>query len=305
MPFGLIFGAVASLVLSLWLATIYLQWGQLPMQLAVLAQLVLGVTLGLGLIRRQPIARWTGVIAALFFAVIGLVNASESGQLGFHVMWMTALAMFVLLVIPATGRGRKPGNPPLMEDAAGAAEPAPVVALSSRPGRALGLLALGSLGVLIGLYVWAFSSPAPAMAAVAPDYVRARVPWQDYGPALEQARSEGKPIFIDFYADWCGPCRAMDRETFRDDRVVERLSEIVAVRVDAEDAEPQHGYSGVELADKYRVMGFPTLMLLDPDGNVLTRTSGYLDARKFLGWLDEHASGDFNTQKKTRVPVAM
>jgi thiol:disulfide interchange protein len=112
-----------------------------------------------------------------------------------------------------------------------------------------------------------------------------RVVWSDYGPGLEKAIAEEKPVLVSFYTDWCGYCKKMDRSTFRDPSVIETLNRMVPVRVDAEDTSAIHGYRGTELATRYRVGTFPTLVLLDSGGHEIARARGYRNAGQLLGWL--------------------
>ncbi len=96
---------------------------------------------------------------------------------------------------------------------------------------------------------------------------------------------------VNFITDWCGYCKKMDRTTWKDPAVVERLAQLVAVRVDAEEQRIRGGYSGAELAARYAVNGTPTLLLLNDRGEPVSRTSGYLDAGQLLGWLDASLTG--------------
>ena len=48
------------------------------------------------------------------------------------------------------------------------------------------------------------------------------ISWQPYTPdILDQARKEGHPVILDFYAEWCVPCHELERYTVSDDRVIE------------------------------------------------------------------------------------
>jgi thioredoxin-related protein len=65
------------------------------------------------------------------------------------------------------------------------------------------------------------------------------------------------------------------------------MDDVVAVRVDAEESRERNGHSGARLAGQYGVEGFPTILLLDGGGQVISRTSGYQEPRQLLGWLED------------------
>ena len=88
--------------------------------------------------------------------------------------------------------------------------------------------------------------------------------------ALLQARAEHKLLVLDFSAEWCAPCKRMEKTTFVDARVTALLQRCVLLRVDT-DAQP-------ELAQKLGVVGLPDIRLVMPDGNIVRRLRGFLDA---------------------------
>jgi thiol:disulfide interchange protein DsbD len=80
---------------------------------------------------------------------------------------------------------------------------------------------------------------------------------------VQQAATEHRPVFIDFSAEWCGPCRKMERTTFRDKRVLEESSNFVLLKADL----THEGSPDVETMRKdFGIWGVPTLVFIGPDG---------------------------------------
>ena len=98
---------------------------------------------------------------------------------------------------------------------------------------------------------------------------------------LEKAKAEKKMVVVDVYTTWCGPCKLMDKTTFSDKDVVELLTnKVIAYKIDAEKGE------GIKLARKYRVAGYPCILILNGDGKLVDRQMGYLPPRYFLNWVN-------------------
>jgi thioredoxin-related protein len=102
--------------------------------------------------------------------------------------------------------------------------------------------------------------------------------WQE---AFAKAEKEDKHVFVDSYTDWCYWCKVMDKETFTDQAIADYLNaEFVPIKVDME-----KGF-GVDVAMKFRVRGFPTLLYFNPGGQILAKVPGYeQDKGKFLDHL--------------------
>lgn len=89
--------------------------------------------------------------------------------------------------------------------------------------------------------------------------------------ALQRAKSENKPLFLDFYATWCGPCKQLKKHTFSDKEVGEYYNaNFINIAIDGETKE------GRELVNKYKIRSYPTLLILDPNGNKLTSHVGFV-----------------------------
>ncbi|MCX8009684.1 MAG: thioredoxin fold domain-containing protein [Ignavibacteria bacterium] len=90
---------------------------------------------------------------------------------------------------------------------------------------------------------------------------------------------QGKPTLMDFYADWCIPCKELDAETFSDAKVIAESKRFQNLKLDLTDA---NNPNTIELTEKYKILGVPTLILFDSSGNEVERITGFIAADKFL-----------------------
>lgn len=87
--------------------------------------------------------------------------------------------------------------------------------------------------------------------------------------AGKKAKIDNKRIFIDFYTDWCAPCKAVAKYVFHEEVAGKYFnSSFISMSIDAEKG------IGPEIAEKFKVNSFPTFIVLDADLNILARWSG-------------------------------
>lgn len=98
-----------------------------------------------------------------------------------------------------------------------------------------------------------------------------------FNQALAQAKKENKPIFMNVYAVWCGPCTNLKKTTFQSDKVGSVFNtNFINISVDAEKGE------GIELSRKYEVTAHPLMLVLDSNGKVQKRILGYVKEDQLL-----------------------
>jgi thioredoxin-like negative regulator of GroEL len=100
--------------------------------------------------------------------------------------------------------------------------------------------------------------------------------------AFAAARMTGKPVMIDFWAEWCGWCHELDRTTYVDPEVVKLARDVVAVKVNSEGSRGE-----VKAAEHYGVESLPTIAFLAPSGRIFVRLDGYQNPEKLAKVLSQ------------------
>lgn len=96
-------------------------------------------------------------------------------------------------------------------------------------------------------------------------------------PLLAKAKAENKLVFIDFYTDWCLPCKIMDEEVFSHQSTGDNINRnFISYKVNAEKK------NGPQLSTIFNVYAYPTLLFLDADGKILERKDGSVSTSQFL-----------------------
>jgi thiol:disulfide interchange protein DsbD len=133
---------------------------------------------------------------------------------------------------------------------------------------------LGAVSILFGLLM-------------VQNLTKPSVEWQPYDQtAYEQALLEGRPIVLDFYADWCIPCLELDQVTFVDPDVIEGLDRFDRFKVDLTNFDSE---SSEALREQFEIMGVPTIVFIGPNGQEVrqARVIGFLNAEKFMAQINK------------------
>src|SRR6478736_3671428 len=98
-----------------------------------------------------------------------------------------------------------------------------------------------------------------------------------FAEVLAKAQKENKPIMMDAYTTWCGPCKMMDKQVFTNDTVADYFNaNFIPYKSDMEKGE------GKELAKKFEVRAYPNFLFIAPDGSVIHRAVGARPPKAFV-----------------------
>lgn len=141
-----------------------------------------------------------------------------------------------------------------------------------------------------------------------------KVKWVTITEAQEAAKKDPKPILMDVYTDWCGPCKMLSAKTFTDPQTVALMNKYFhCVKFNAEGPDPvkfkgqdfsnpdyrpgQGGRNGThQLARAMGVSAYPTIMYLDSDLNVITPVPGYVTPEQIEPILIYFGEGHYKTK---------
>lgn len=143
------------------------------------------------------------------------------------------------------------------------------------------------------------------------------IQWLTIEEAFARIQKEPRKVLIDVYTDWCGWCKVMDRETFKDKAVTEYINKkYYAVKLDAEQKgtiklgdkqfkyleQGGRGINEIALALTNNQPSYPTTVFLDDHFNMIQPLPGYLKAKEFHQIItffgeDYHKKQDFESYK--------
>ena len=114
-----------------------------------------------------------------------------------------------------------------------------------------------------------------------PEHVESAVAWKhaandaDVNAAFALAKAESKPVFVYWGAKWCPPCNQVKATLFNRQDFIERSRAFVPVYVDGDSPGAQ------KLGARFKVSGYPTMLLFNPQGTELTRLPGEVDPQRY------------------------
>ncbi len=147
--------------------------------------------------------------------------------------------------------------------------------------------------------------------AISSTLVNAQVQWLSFEEAVEKAKENPKPIFVDVYTDWCGWCKKMDIATFSEDRVAKMLqNDFYPVKFNAEQQEPinfnnhefkfvengRRGYNELAVALLDGKLSYPSVVFLNEKMERITVLAGYRGPNDFYPILQFIGSGAYQKQ---------
>ena len=132
-------------------------------------------------------------------------------------------------------------------------------------------------------FKWAFGIVALAFGIVSANALRETgMAWDQFSDAkLAGAKSQSKPVVMDFYADWCIPCLELEHKTFTDAEVIKATNDFVRLKVDLTHFDSPESEA---LRKKFNISGVPTIVFIDKSGQEVatSRIVGYLAPKEFL-----------------------
>lgn len=154
------------------------------------------------------------------------------------------------------------------------------------------------------------SAPVPEPVFQAARPAVGGVTWQPYDQALSRARSQGKPVYIQFHAAWCPYCKKLEKESYSQPAIQTLLNQdFVPVRL-TEGDKTRYRIAGQSVGVQdlfldYQVTGFPTLVFLEPDGKLIGKIPGYVEPADFQSLLRyiqtrSYRRMDFDSYRKNK-----
>ncbi|PCJ65593.1 MAG: hypothetical protein COA58_09300 [Bacteroidetes bacterium] len=140
------------------------------------------------------------------------------------------------------------------------------------------------------------------------DVQEGKINWVDFNTGFALAQNEGKIAIIDCYTEWCGWCKVMDKKTFTNQRVIDRINEkYVAIKFNPElpgkyNIGATDSVSGRQLLmglSNNKPSGYPTFFYFVPQNKKMFQVAGYKDVKDLIEILDNVERYQKSLTKKT------
>lgn len=128
-----------------------------------------------------------------------------------------------------------------------------------------------------------------------------KIAWHSFTDAVKKSKQEKKYMFIDFYTDWCGYCKKLDKETYSKEKIYNYLNDkFIPVKVNAE-SKNKIVFDGKtmteqELAATFGVTSYPTMFFLSNEKEAIGQIPGFVDHERFFSIASYVATDSYKTK---------
>ncbi len=106
-------------------------------------------------------------------------------------------------------------------------------------------------------------------------YAVETIKWYSYNEGMSLGKSEQKKVLLTFFADWCGYCTKMEKETFTNPQIISFLNKnFIPIKVNYD--------KDNKIASRYQVRGLPSTWFFSEDGHQIGSQPGYIPATNLL-----------------------
>lgn len=109
--------------------------------------------------------------------------------------------------------------------------------------------------------------------------------WYSFEEGVALGKSQGKKLYIHFWAEWCSYCLTMEKKTFQNTSIQQRLAkDFISIKVDTDREK--------SLSEMFKIRGLPDNWFLATNGDIVGHRPGYIPADVFLKILESIAGSD-------------